>query len=454
MPTRYSIKYVKGDKVIVLKVTDDRKCCKFKLINKGKLRQLHQLNRLFLTWSVSKDLQSPEVRSLKVARLMQRFVVFMCPFIFLQSEGSNVAADDAESASCGLSSKDHIQDTTSPPAESATVGEVTSTADAVAPPAVEDETRIRKREKKKQYLQRKRQRIESGKWVDSSVGAVAVVFNLFQRNLSVYITGLPDDTTAEEIASVFRRAGVIKIDPITTMYKIKLYTDDSGKFKNDARVTFVNKESVDFAIRYLDNYHFRENCVIHVEEARYDPHKYQTKSTVTLSAEEMRKRYLAAKLEQDRLQSWGEDIDDGSGRRIVICKPMFTAEDAWEYEADDPFYDDLREEVTAEVTKFVPVEKVTPIPRHPQGVVCVKLKTSAEAELFIAQFQNRLFDGRQLQVYFFDGKSDLQAQSLPSKLAHEKAIAEAKADLKSADDVACDWIDNQSSDEEFEIRTE
>ncbi|GFE54121.1 RNA recognition motif domain containing protein [Babesia ovis] len=314
--------------------------------------------------------------------------------------------------------------------------------DGATSPPVEDEERIRKREKKKQYLQRKRMRMESGQWIDTS------------RNLSVYITGLPDDTTSEEIANVFRRAGVIKIDPLTTLPKIRLYTDDEGKFKNDARVTFVNKESVDFAIRYLDNYHFRENCVIHVEKAKYDPQKRQAKSSTVLSAEEMRKRYLAAKYEQDRLQSWDHDIDDGSGRRIVICKPMFSAEDAWEHEAGDQFYEDLREEVNAEITKFVPVEKVTPIPRHPQGIVCVKLKTSADAEIFISQFQDRLFDGRRLQVYFFDGKTDLQSQCLPSKSEKEAALAAVKSEIKQADDVVCDWIENQSSDEEFEIKTE
>nr|BAN64239.1 conserved hypothetical protein [Babesia bovis] len=319
---------------------------------------------------------------------------------------------------------------------------ISPVGDGDKPPVDEDPERIRKREKKKQYLQRKRARIESGQWIDSN------------RNLSVYITGLPDDVTSEEIANVFRRAGLIKIDPITTLPKIRMYTDAQGVFKNDARVTFVNKESVDFAVRYLDNYHFRPDCVIHVEKATYNPQKRASNSTVSLSGEELRKRYLAAKYEQNRLQSWDQDIDDGTGRRIVICKPMFSTEDAWAHEAGDVFYDDLRDEVQSEITKFVPVEKVTPIARHPQGVVCVKLKTSADAEIFISQFQDRLFDGRRLQVYFFDGKTDLQAQCLPSKDAKEAALRHATAELKQPDDVACDWIDDQSSDEEFEIKTE
>lgn len=307
----------------------------------------------------------------------------------------------------------------------------------------EDAERISKREKKRKYLQRKKKRIEEGQWLDSS------------KNLSVYIAGLPDDTTEEEVASVFRRAGVIKIDPMTTLPKIKLYTDDSGKFKNDARVTFVNKESVEFAIRYFDNYHFRENCIIHVEEARYDPQKHIKKPIAPHAAAEMRKRYLAAKYEQERLQGWTEEVDDGTGRRIVLCKPMFSSKDAEEHEADSDFYKELREEVIAEITKFVPVEKVTPIARHPQGVVCVKLKNSADAEIFISKFRGRIFDSRKLEVYFFDGKTDLQAQTIPSKYAPKEIVAANKEAEDEADaDIACDWIDNQSSDEEFEIKTE
>lgn len=261
-----------------------------------------------------------------------------------------------------------------------------------------------KREKKKRYLQRRKQRIETGQWIDS------------RKNLSVYVHGLPPDTTLEEVASIFKKAGVIKIDPVTTLPKIKLYRDESGRLKSDARVTFVNKESVEFATKYLDNYYMRPDCVIHVEEAKYDPTKFKGKSMSASERSVMRKKYLAAKYEQERLQSWAEEVDDGSGRRIVICKPMFSRQQAEMHEAGSPFYSELRDEVAAEISKFVPVEKVTPIARHPQGVVCVKFRSSADAEIFIAKFNDRLFDGNRLSVYFFDGKSDLQAQTLPSRL--------------------------------------
>ncbi|KAK2196757.1 bifunctional RNA recognition motif domain/Nucleotide-binding alpha-beta plait domain superfamily/TatSF1-like [Babesia duncani] len=298
----------------------------------------------------------------------------------------------------------------------------------------EDQERKRKREKKKLYLQRKKQRISQGQWIDSA------------KNTSVYVSNLPLDTSLDEVASVFKKAGVFKIDPVTTLPKIKLYTDEQGNLKGDARVTFVNKESVDFAIRYLDQYHFRPNVLIHVEQAQYEPQKHKGGNRV-IDKQEARRRYLAAKYEQERLSSWGQDVDDGTGKRIVICKPMFSIKEANEYEADAPFYQTLRNEVMDMVSKLVPVEKVTPIARHPQGIVCIKFKSGPEAEVFISNYKGRTFREHQLDCFFYNGKTDLQAQALPSKVGPLEAHKQLK------DPFDCQWIQEQSSDEEFEIRT-
>eukprot|EP00375_Theileria_parva_P003662 XP_766347.1 hypothetical protein [Theileria parva strain Muguga] len=214
-----------------------------------------------------------------------------------------------------------------------------------------------------------------------------------------------------------------KIIIVSALPKIKLYTDENGELKSDGTVTFVNKESIDLAIRYLDNYHFRDNCVIHVEQAKFEPKPTQAKPIPPSIKSELRKKYLAAKYEERRLQGWSDTLDDGTGRRIVISKPMFSMEDAMvtfiilenfqKYETGDLFYEELKEEI---LSKYVEVEKVTPIPRHPQGIVCIKFKNSSDAEVFISKFNGRMFDGRELEVYFFDGKTDLQAQTIPSKV--------------------------------------
>uniref|UniRef100_A0A3B0MJ91 RNA binding protein, putative n=1 Tax=Theileria annulata TaxID=5874 RepID=A0A3B0MJ91_THEAN len=305
----------------------------------------------------------------------------------------------------------------------------------------EEEAKKRKREKKKLYLKRKKQRMESGEIAGSL------------KSHTVYVSGLPKDTTISEVAEVFKKAGLIKIDPHTTLPKIKLYTDEKGELKSDGTVTFVNKESIDLAIRYLDNYHFRDNCIIHVEQAKFEPRSAQIKPIPPSIKSELRKKYLAAKYEEKRLQGWSDTLDDGTGRRIVISKPMFSMDDAMKYEAGDEFYDELKEEILSEIKKYVEVEKVTPIPRHPQGVVCIKFKNSSDAEVFISKFNGRMFDGRELEVYFFDGKTDLQAQTIPSNKI-KKPVVETKLKEDEDDDVKCDWVEEQSSDEEFEIKTE
>merc|ERR1712087_198083 len=85
---------------------------------------------------------------------------------------------------------------------------------------------------------------------------------------------------------------------------------------------------------------------------------------------------------------------------------MFSIEEA-EREGPD-FYPELAEEVREECEKIGRVAKVTPIERHKQGVVCVKFKSSAEAEECIKVMDGRFFAGRTIEASFYDGKTDLR----------------------------------------------
>lgn len=68
LKTRYVIKFNRDKRYIILKVTDDRQCCKFRVNRDSHIHQLNKLNGLFMHWSVSKDLISAEDLPLKLEK--------------------------------------------------------------------------------------------------------------------------------------------------------------------------------------------------------------------------------------------------------------------------------------------------------------------------------------------------------------------------------------------------
>ena len=88
-------------------------------------------------------------------------------------------------------------------------------------------------------------------------------------NTYIYIQGLSGDTTVEELSDYFKKCGMIKLDPNTGESSIKLYKE-GDKLKGDARIGFIQPESVDTAIQMLDNSHFRaDETTIKVSQAQF-----------------------------------------------------------------------------------------------------------------------------------------------------------------------------------------
>lgn len=72
------------------------------------------------------------------------------------------------------------------------------------------------------------------------------------KKTAVWVSNLPPNATAETIASVFSKAGVLLIGDDGEP-RIKLYYDDDGNFKGDALVMYFKEGSVTLAVTLLDD---------------------------------------------------------------------------------------------------------------------------------------------------------------------------------------------------------
>ncbi|KAL8427996.1 hypothetical protein Efla_007871 [Eimeria flavescens] len=291
-------------------------------------------------------------------------------------------------------------------------------------------------ERRRAYRERMKKRRQEGLFVRP------------KKNTSIYVSGLPPHFTETDVAELFKKAGVFKVDADTLQPKIRLYVDEAGRPKGDGLVAFVHEASVDTAIKYFNDYAVSDSHTIKVVRADFSKKQGEAKAlAASLSASggppanqqaarlRQRKRMLAARQEQQRhllfefcfllllvcrLLSWGLEVADGRAKqRIVVLRPMYSTAEAEKHEEGDAFYEELRDEVRDEVAKIAMPEKVTVIPRHPQGIVCLKFQKAEEAQLVVERMQGRLFDGRQVEASFFDGATDFRASCIPSNKKRE-----------------------------------
>ncbi|KAH8583511.1 RNA recognition family [Cryptosporidium sp. chipmunk genotype I] len=236
-------------------------------------------------------------------------------------------------------------------------------------------------------------------------------------NTSIYVKGLPKDISLEEMKDFFCRGGVIKIDPATLAPKIKLYKDElTSEFSGNALVVYKFEQSIELALKYLDETEIRPGFKVKIEKAVFT--ESSKPNTVPLSEAEIdkkKKQLKAAEMEEERLLSWSNEqhsINSSIASRIVVLRPMYSKKEAEIYPEGDEFYNELEMEVQEEVAKHCEVVSVTCIPRHPQGIVCVKLKSQHDAEIVIDIFNQRYFDGRQIDAFMYDGSTDFKASCI------------------------------------------
>ena len=87
-------------------------------------------------------------------------------------------------------------------------------------------------------------------------------------NTNVYVSGLPPDITVDEFIQLMSKFGIIMRDPQTGEFKVKLYKGDQGNLKGDGLCCYLKRESVDLALKLLDEDEIR-GYKLHVEVAKF-----------------------------------------------------------------------------------------------------------------------------------------------------------------------------------------
>ncbi|XP_054435528.1 17S U2 SnRNP complex component HTATSF1 [Pteronotus mesoamericanus] len=226
------------------------------------------------------------------------------------------------------------------------------------------------------------------------------------RNTNVYVSGLPPDITVDEFIQLMSKFGIIMRDPQTEEFKVKLYKDNQGNLKGDGLCCYLKRESVDLALKLLDEDEIR-GYKLHVELA-----KFQLKGEYDASKKKKKCKDYKKKLSQQQKQlDWRPERRDGPSRmrheRVVIIKNMFHPMD---FEDDPLVLNEIREDLRVECSKFGQIRKLLLFDRHPDGVASVSFRNPEEADYCIQTLDGRWFGGRQITAQAWDGTTDYQVE--------------------------------------------
>ncbi|XP_060911239.1 HIV Tat-specific factor 1 [Labrus mixtus] len=225
------------------------------------------------------------------------------------------------------------------------------------------------------------------------------------KNTNVYVSGLPPDISTDEFAELMSKCGIVMRDPITEEYKVKLYKDKEGNLKGDGLCCYLKKESVELALRLIDDSEVR-GYKLHVEEARFE-----LKGQFDASKKKKKSKDYRKKMQQQQKQlDWRPEKKGELRKRhekVVIIRNMFHPSD---FEEDPLELNEYREDLRTECEKFGEVKKVILFDRHPDGVASVAFKEPEQADACIQSFNGRWFGGRQLSAQLWDGTTDYQVE--------------------------------------------
>lgn len=267
------------------------------------------------------------------------------------------------------------------------------------------------KENKEEIIRMKKKKIKELKEADKKGGENGNA----RLNTGVFVSGLPEDTTKEELAQVFGKYGLISEDFVTGEPRVKLYYDN-GEFKREALVIYHNPESVTLAVQMLDSTKLRasgndEDETIRVQEADFSNTSSSVEKKV-LSAEQKKLLKKKKELMQRKLADWDEEDADDKGRisdikiriwnKIVVVDSMFRTS---EMEADPVLEFDIKEDIQKECNRAGIGNDITKISVYKEsGLVTIKFSNPTLSQKCIDTFDGRYFDGLKLKASVYNGE--------------------------------------------------
>ncbi|KAF9516195.1 hypothetical protein BS47DRAFT_1442731 [Hydnum rufescens UP504] len=272
--------------------------------------------------------------------------------------------------------------------------------------------------------------------------------------------GLPPDTTREELEARFKVCGVLMLDKDNEQSNIKMYADDGGAFTGEALVVYFKEESVDLAIRMLDEAEFRvgeAGTVMRVKRGEFThkeggaggeagappPRRVVDKKKATARIAKLNRQVSHGCV--DKLADWDSSDEDDAEKsrsattrtRSVLLKHMFTLE---QLDEDASLLLDLKEEVREECETLGEVTNVVLYDKEPEGIMMIKFKEPLSAQACVIKMNGRFFDGRRVVATLFDGKVKFKRSGVGDAEGGELDEGADEAEKKRLDAFA-EWLE-------------
>ncbi|KAF2970166.1 hypothetical protein GQX73_g3366 [Xylaria multiplex] len=291
-----------------------------------------------------------------------------------------------------------------------------------------------------------------------------------RQNTAIYVTGLPLDTTVDEVQEVFsRKCGVIAEEIDSGRPRIKLYTDDKGSLQGDALIVFFKPQSVEMAIMLLDDTNFRYTASglssgrmrVQAAESKYKKTHYDKEGegdagngggqhgtdNPTASdnnggahnhitgtgkprdkARDQDKQKIIKRTQKldAKLADWDDDDDspfsapqletNAPKGRVVMLRHMFTLR---ELEEDPAAMLEIKEDIRDECAKLGTVTNVILYDLEEDGIASVKFGTPEAAAACVDLMDGRAFDGRTVRATIASGKEKYRRSDKDHGADHE-----------------------------------